>query len=95
MDKIAVVFTMKGCPHCIVLKEMLEEANIDYVDRDIYEFEDEYNLFVEATGSDFVPAFMLIENINDEKPKSDLFAPDRDFQDVEEGLKIIKEFYER
>lgn len=95
MDKVAVVFTMKGCPHCIMLKEMLEEAKIDYVDRDIYEFEEEYNLFVEATGSDYVPAFMLIENINDESPKSDLFAPDIHFQDIQEGLKIIKEFYER
>ena len=59
MDKIAVVFTMKGCPHCMVLKEMLEEANISYVDRDIEEYEEEYDLFVEATGSDYVPAFMI------------------------------------
>ena len=95
MDKIAVVFTMKGCPHCIVLKEMLENANIAYVDRDIDEYEEEYNLFVEATGSEFVPAFMLIENFEDENPNSSLFVPDRDFNDVEEGLTIIKEFYER
>jgi len=95
MDKVAVVFTMKGCPHCIMLKEMLEEANIDYVDRDIEEFEDEYNLFVEATGSDYVPAFMLLEDIDSETPKSELYAPDRDFNDVDEGLSIIKEFYER
>ena len=95
MDKIAVIFTMKGCPHCVILKEMLEDENIDYVDRDIYEFEEEYNMFVEATGSDYVPAFMLVEDFESETPITDLFAPDRDFQDIHEGLTIIKEFYER
>jgi glutaredoxin len=95
MDKIAVIFTMKGCPHCVILKEMLEDENIDYVDRDIYEFEEEYNMFVEATGSDYVPAFMLVEDFESETPTTGLFAPDRDFEDIDHGLKIIKEFYER
>ena len=95
MDKIAVVFTMKTCPHCQVLKEMLELAEIDYIDRDIYEYEEEYDLFVEATGNDFVPAFMLIENPESETPTTGLYAPDRDFEDVDHGLKIIKEFFER
>jgi hypothetical protein len=51
--------------------------------------------FVEATGNDFVPAFMLIENYDSETPTTGLFAPDRDFEDIDHGLKIIKEFYER
>ena len=95
MDKVAVVFTMKGCPHCVALKEMLDEANIDYVDRDIEEFEEEYDLFVEATGSDYAPAFMLIENPESEKPTVGLYAPDRDFEDIEQGVSIIREFYKR
>lgn len=95
MDKIAVVFTMKTCPHCHEFKKMLKEAEIDFIDRDIDEFEEEYDMFVEATGNDFVPAFMLIENPESQKPKTGLFAPDRDFEDIEQGLNIIKEFYER
>lgn len=95
MDKIAVVFTMKGCPHCEVLKEMLDKSEIEYVDRDIEDYEEEYDLFVEATGSDFVPAFMLIENFKSETPDTGLYAPDRDFEDVEQASKIIKEFYQR
>ena len=95
MDKIAVVFTMKSCPHCHTFKKMLEEANIEFFDRDIDEYEEEYDMFVEITGNDFVPAFMLIENSESEKPKTGLFAPDRDFEDVDQGLKIIKEFFER
>jgi glutaredoxin len=95
MDKIAVVFTMKTCPHCQDLKKMLNEAEIDYIERDVYEHEEEYEMFIEATGNDFVPAFMLIENPESEKPITELYAPEKDFEDIEEGLKIIKEFYER
>ena len=95
MDKIAVIFTMKSCPFCSMLKEMLDKEEITYIDRDIEEFEEEYDMFVEATGNDFVPAFMLIENYDSETPTTGLYAPDRDFEDIDHGLKIIKEFYER
>lgn len=95
MDKVAIIFTMKGCPHCTILKEMLDKENIDYVDRDIEEFEEEYDLFVEATGSEYVPAFMLIEGVDLETPKSTLHVPDRDFQDIDEGVNLIREFYQK
>lgn len=93
MDKVAVLFTMKGCPFCVELKEMLEKEDIFFVDRDIHEHEEEYDLFVEVTGNDFVPAFMLIENPDTEQPLTELFAPDRDFDDINEGFEIIKRFY--
>ena len=91
MDKVAVVFTMKSCPFCQMLKEKLDKEGIEYVDRDIHEHEDEYNMFVDITGNDYVPAFMLIEN-PDTEPKTELFAPDRDFQNINEGFDIIKSF---
>lgn len=91
MDKIAVLFTMKGCPFCVELKEMLEKEEIPYVDRDIHKYEDEYDMFVEVTGNEYVPAFMLIESPEND-PKTELFAPDRDFQDINEGFEIIKNF---
>lgn len=95
MNKIAVVFTMKSCPHCQEFKEMLKEANIVFIDRDIDDHEEEYDMFVEATGNDFVPAFMLVENPESEKPNTGLYAPDRDYEDLEQGLGIIKEFFEK
>ena len=91
MDKVAVVFTMKSCPFCQMLKENLDKEGIEYVDRDIHEHEDEYNMFVDITGNDYVPAFMLIEN-PDTEPKTELYAPDRDFQNINEGFDIIKSF---
>lgn len=95
MDKIAIVFTMKTCPHCQDFKKILKEAEIDFIERDVDEHVEEYELFIEATGNDFVPAFMLIENPESEKPITGLYAPDRDFEDIQQGLNIIKEFYER
>jgi hypothetical protein len=74
---------------------MLDEAELDYLERDIYEYEEEYEMFIEATGNEFVPAFMLIENPESEEPITGLYAPDRDFEDMDQGLNIIKEFYER
>jgi hypothetical protein len=52
-------------------------------------------LFVNATGNDYVPAFMLIEDFESEKPITSLYAPDQDFDNIENGVNIIKEFYER
>ena len=91
MDKLAVVFTMKGCPFCVELKEMLEKEDIPFVYRDIHEHEEEYYLFVEVTGNEYVPAFMLIES-PEKDPITELFAPDRDFEDINEGFEIIKSF---
>ena len=38
---------------------------------------------------------MLVENPESEKPNTGLYAPDRDYEDIEQGVKIIKEFFER
>jgi len=92
MDKIAVLFTMKSCPFCVELKEMLNKDNIHYIDRDIDEYSEEYEMFVKITENEYVPAFMLIESPESEEPLSELFAPYRDFEDINEGFEIIKSF---
>jgi glutaredoxin len=94
MDKIVVLFTMKTCPYCQELKDMLVNENIDFFERDIHEYEQEYQIFSEITGNDYVPAFMTIENPESESPDTQLYAPERDFDELEEGVSIIKEFYD-
>ena len=86
---------MKGCPFCEIFKGQLKESNLEFYERDIDEHKDEYDLFVEITENDYVPAFMLIENPDSEQPLTELFAPDRDFNDIDEGAEIIREFFER
>jgi glutaredoxin len=90
MDKIVVVFTMKTCGFCEQFKTKLTEHNIDFVNRDIHENKEEYDAFVKATGNDFVPSFMVIESPN-ENPVSHLYAPGKDFEDLDKAVGIIKE----
>lgn len=92
MDKLLVLYTMDGCPHCKTMKTLLDENDIEYYERDIDEYSDEYDLFVEITENEYVPAFMIVESPEVE-PSTLLFAPDRDFKDIEDGVRIIKEHF--
>lgn len=92
--KQIVLFTMEGCPWCSDMKKMLQEESIEFLDRNINQYEDEYKMFVEITENDFVPAFMIINDIND-LSKTKLYAPERDFDGIEEGVKIIKESFKK
>jgi len=94
MDKVVVLFTMEGCPYCVQMKEELNKLKLEYVERDINEHVEEYDLFVEVTENDYVPAFMIIES-PEEDPKTHLFAPERDFMDIIDGVNIIKEHLEK
>jgi len=89
MDKLLVIFSMNGCGYCDQLKNYLKESNINFIDRDIHKHNEEYKLFTERTGSEFVPAFMIIDNIMGET-KTEAFVPDKDFKTIEEGVELIK-----
>jgi glutaredoxin len=91
--KVAVVYTMKGCPFCTMIKEELEKEDIPFIERDIQEYEEEYDEFSKVTENDFVPALMLLTlNENDDASNVKLLAPDRDFQDIYEGVSMAKEY---
>ena len=38
------VFSMKGCPHCDNLKNQLRESNIDFLELDVDEHEELYEI---------------------------------------------------
>lgn len=91
--KVTVLYSMKGCPYCDMIKEEFKKNNIFYIDRDINENEKEYDTFVEATGNEYVPAMMLLTlDDKDEATNVKLIAPDRDFEDIYEGLEIVKTY---
>ncbi len=93
MDKLLILFTMEGCPYCEIMKTQLKESNIPFEVRDIDEHNDEYEMFVEITENEFVPAFMIVESPLTDNHKSYLFAPERDYNEIEEGVAIIKEHF--
>ena len=80
---------MQSCPHCVDFKKMLQTEGIDFVDRDIEKNEEEYQIFVEVTQNDYVPAVLIIEE-GVEKHKSFLYAHDRDYNELTEAVAIIK-----
>jgi glutaredoxin len=84
-----IVFTMKGCPFCSQFKDMLDEQNIVYHERDIDENKEEYDLFSEITKNDMIPSFMIIEKYG-ENYQSYLYAPERDYNELTEAVEIIK-----
>lgn len=87
MSKKLVVYTMEGCPWCGEFKKILKENKIKFINRDIDKHKEEYDLFVEITSNDLIPSFMIVET-DDESAK--LFAPDRDYQDLNDALEIVK-----
>jgi glutaredoxin len=89
--KVTVLYTMKGCPFCTMIKEELNKENIPFLERDIDDFQDEYDEFTKITENEYVPALMLL-TLDDEDNASDiqLLAPERDFQDIYEGVNIVK-----
>lgn len=90
--KLLVLYTMKGCPWCDLMKKQLKESKIEFYDRDIGVHEKEYQEFVKVTNSEFIPAFMIIDSIN-EQTESYFFVPDKDFETIDDGVKIIKEHF--
>jgi glutaredoxin len=87
-DLSVVVYTMKGCPFCDQFKDLLVNESIEFFDRDIDEFKTEYDIFVEVTNNDMIPAFLIIEGDNDEH-ESFLYAPERDYNELTEAVDII------
>ena len=81
---------MKGCPFCEDFKEMLVNENIEFFDRDIDEYSDEYDSFSKITENDMIPALLIIEG-DDDKYESFLYAPDRNYMELTEAVDIIKE----
>ena len=91
--KIAIVYTMKGCPHCTHITEELNKNDLPFIERDIDDFEEEYDEFAKIVQNEYVPAMMLITLDENEDAKNVKFlAPDRDYQDILEGVEMVKNY---
>jgi len=90
--RFAILYTMDGCPHCENLKEILYEEQVDVDIRNIRDYEEEYQQFIEATGSEFLPAFTLVETKDDGKHKINLNVPDKSFNNIQEARDLIVKF---
>lgn len=83
-----VVYTMQGCPFCDEFKEMLVKEGIEFYDRDIDVFKEEYDTYSQVTDNDMVPALLLIES-SGVRNKSFLYAPERNYNELTEAVDLI------
>ena len=67
---------------------MLVKENINFVEADIDDNSDEYEMFVKVTENEYIPAIMMV---NEETEEAKFYAPDRDFEDLEQAVNLIKE----
>ena len=72
-DLTVLVYSMKGCPFCEQFKEMLTNEGIEYFDRDIDVYKNEYDKFSQITNNELIPALLIIEG-EDKKYDSFLLA---------------------
>ena len=89
MSKELILYTMYGCPHCTDMKELLVQEGIQYTERDCDEYEMQYNILVDKTKNEFVPAFEIKDNENYTKR---FIVPDRDFEELTEAVTKIKKY---
>tara|TARA_R110002020_G_scaffold13043_3_gene47199 strand:+ start:3529 stop:3801 length:273 start_codon:yes stop_codon:yes gene_type:complete len=87
MNAHVIIYSQDGCPYCSELKEGLQESNINYIVRDIGEFEDEWKLVSSITDNEYVPTACVIDK---NTHKSKFLAPDRDWQEITECVDKIK-----
>jgi len=83
-----IVYTMQGCPFCTDFKDMLTKEGIEFFDRDIDVYKEEYDVFSEITENDMIPALLVIEG-DGKNHKSFLYAPDRNYNELTEAVDII------
>ena len=79
---------MKGCPFCSEFKEMLKKEEIEFIDRDIQEYQQEYDMYSEVAENDLIPALLIIERTGEDYQPY-IYAPDRDYNELTEAIDII------
>lgn len=89
-DLNVIVYTMEGCPFCVEFKKLLKKEGIEFFDRDIEKYKDEYDTFSEIVENDLIPALLIIEG-DGKDYQSFLYAPDRNYFELTEAVDIIKE----
>jgi hypothetical protein len=74
------------------MKDMLNEENIEYYERDIDVHKKEYDDFVKLTENDYLPSFSIITiDENNEVNNFEYLVPDESFNSLDEAVEKIKE----
>lgn len=81
MKKLEIeLFTLPNCPACKRLKSSLEDAKIEYTNKDTKEFAEEWTNVQQVTKTYYLPTI---------KVGDIYFAPNRDFKNDAEAIELI------
>ena len=81
--KKLLILSMKGCPYCEQLKNLLDEGEVSFTEIDIENYTVEYDMFKKITKSDYLPGFMIM----DESSRTlECYAAEQDFFTIEEAF---------
>ena len=84
-----IVFTLKGCGHCVELKSELNKLNIPFNEIEISENQKIWDQVVSQTGHNSLPTVFVGLKGNENGP---VFVPGRDFKGKDEIIEIIKTY---
>ena len=85
--KQILIFTLNGCLQCRDLKMKLTEQSISFKDIEITKNQELWKQVTTQTGYDLLPTVFIQ---NDDNSTGTVYIPDRDFQDINEIIEIIK-----
>lgn len=75
------IFSMRGCPHCVNLKNKLKEENIEFTEYDIDEHSEMYDKFSKIVGNEFLPAILIGKTA---------YVPEKSFKTIDKAVELIK-----
>jgi len=81
MNKEIVIFTMKSCPYCKEIKDLLIEKDIKFTEKDKSEFDKDWFRVVQLTGIPMLPTLTV---------RGEYFVPTRDFRNPNEAINILE-----
>ena len=85
MNKLPVVFSMEGCPHCDNLKKQLKERKIDFIEKDVDKKENEllYESFSKKVDSTYLPAVLIGKKA---------FIAEKSYKTIDQAVDIIESY---
>lgn len=83
------IFSLKGCSHCVTLKDELIKQNIEFSEYEVNDNKDAYDQILAVTKFDALPTVYLQ---NTETGKGPIFVAGRDFFSKEEAIEKIKKY---
>ena len=82
-----IVFTLRGCGHCVLLKDHLNLKTVPFTELEINSNRTIWDQVVSQTGENVLPTVFVKKEGTDDGP---VFVPGRDFKGPEELYEKIK-----